>query len=104
MLLPFIPPSKDLYLPDYTGFFILPVTPGLQRPVEPDRSGTRAVIDAATAIPAFVRMKYNGRFALLGVGDIDIYLANLHAVITPVASIRIEQNHLIGCRDIGDGH
>jgi hypothetical protein len=48
-------------------------------------------------------MKDDGRFSLFRIGYINIYRADLNTMITPVASLRIEYNRLIGCCDIGEG-
>jgi hypothetical protein len=85
-------------------FLILPVSSGLKRPVEFYGTGSRAVIRAATAVPAFIRVKNNGRFSLFGVGNINIYLANLNAVITPVAYFRVKNDRLVWRDNIRHGH
>jgi hypothetical protein len=85
-------------------FLILPVSSGLKWPVEFYGTGPRAVICAATAVPAFIRVKNNGRFSLFGVGNIDIYLANLNAVITPVAYFRVKNDRLVWRDNIGHCH
>jgi hypothetical protein len=50
---------------DFSGGFVLPVAPLLERPVELDSPGAGAIIDTAAAIPAFVGMEDNWRFAPL---------------------------------------
>jgi len=47
----------------------------------------RTLNNAAAAIPAFFRMQDDRRFAFLGVGDVNVHLADLDAMVTPVALI-----------------
>jgi hypothetical protein len=86
--------SRNLYLVDFPGRFILPITPLLQRPVQSNGSGAGAVINTTAAIPAFIRVQYHGRLAFLRIGHIYIYLADFHAVIAPVTDIRIESDRI----------
>jgi hypothetical protein len=78
-----------------SGSFIFPVSSLLQRPVEYDGPRARAIINAAAAIPAFIGMQYDRRFAFLRMGNIHIYLADLHTMVTPVADILIENNRIV---------
>ena len=89
-----------LYLVDFSGGFVLPVAPLLERPVELDSPGTGAIIDTAAAIPAFVGVKNNRRFALLGMGYINVYLADFNTMVAPIADIRIENHGVVRCSDI----
>jgi len=80
---------------DFSGGLVLPVPPVLQRPIKFYRAGAGAIINTAAAIPAFIRMQNHRRFAFLGVGYINIYLADLHTVIAPVADILVKRHWLI---------
>ena len=74
---------------------VLPVPAGLKRPVKWNGSGTRAIICAASAIPAFLWMQNNRRLAFLGMRYIYVYLADFHAMIAAVAYIRIENYRIV---------
>jgi hypothetical protein len=89
--------SKRLDLMDFSGGLVLPVSPLLERPIKYNGPRARAIINATTTIPAFIRMEYNRRFAFLGMGNINIYLADFHAVVAPVADILIENYWTVGC-------
>ena len=39
----------------------------------------------------------------MGIGNINIYLANLHAAVAPIADFRVEDYRSIGCNYIGEG-
>jgi hypothetical protein len=75
----------------------------LQRPVKCDRAGTGTIINAAAAIPAFVRMQYDRRLAFLGMGYINIDRADFYAMVAAVTDIRIENHRIVGCSNIGNG-
>ena len=75
---------------DFAGGLILPIPPLLQRPVELHGAGTRTVVGAATAIPAFFRMQDDRRLAFLGMGYEHVNLACLYTGIAPVADLRVE--------------
>ncbi len=85
---------------DFPRFLVLPVPPLLERPVELDGAWTRTIICTATAIPAFFRVQDNGRFTLLRMRYIDIYLACFYTNVAPVADIRIEYYRLVRCGNI----
>jgi hypothetical protein len=85
---------------DFSGGFILPVAPLLERPVELASPGAGAIVDTAAAVPAFVGMKDNRRFALLGVGYINVYLADFNTMIAPVAYIGIKNHGVVRCCDV----
>ena len=93
-----------LDLMDFAGCLVLPVTPVLQRPVKRDSPGTGTIIDTAAAVPAFIRMQDNWRFAFLGVGYVNIYLADFYTMVAPVAYLRIESHRLVRCSNIRHGH
>jgi len=88
----------------FSGSFILPVPPMLQCPVKLYRAGAGTIINTAAAVPALIRMQYHWRLALLGVGDININLANFHAVVAPVTDILVKSNRIIRCRQIRYGN
>jgi hypothetical protein len=85
-----IPFVRGLNLMDFPGLFVLPVPPQRQRPVKLYSPWNWAVIDAATAVPAFFRMQDNRRFPLLRMGYIYIYLACLHAGVAADTDILVE--------------
>jgi hypothetical protein len=88
---------------DLSGSLVLPVWPGLERPVERDSSGTGTIIHTAAAIPALIRVQDHGGLTLLGIRDIDINLADFNAMIAAVAVIGIECDLLVGRGHIGHG-
>jgi len=92
-----------LDLMDFSGGLVLPVPSLLQRPVKCDRTGTGTIINAAAAIPAFIRMQYHRRFAFLGMGDINIDLANFYAMVATVTDILVENHRIVGCGNIRNG-
>lgn len=92
-----------LYSEDFACFLIPPVSPLLQRPVEPDRSRIRAVVNTAAAVPALVRMQDYRRLASLRIGNKNIYLAHFHAFIAALADIGVKNNGRIGRNNIGQG-
>jgi len=71
----------------------------LQRPVESD-GPLRAIVNAAAAIPAFIRVQDYGRLAFFRVGDKDVYLANLDAGVAAVAFLGIIENRVAGADGI----
>ena len=77
----------------FPGSFILPESPVLQCPFEGNSPGTGTIVNAAAAIPAFFWMQDNRRFTFLGMGYVNVYLADFHAMVAPVTYFRIE-NHL----------
>ncbi len=89
---------------NFSGGFVLPVPPRLYRPVEFNSPGPGTIINAAATIPAFLRMQYYRRLALLRMRYIYVYLADLHAVIAPVADIRIENHRTVRCHNIRHSH
>ena len=86
---------------DLAGGLILPVRPGLQRPIERDGSRPRTIIDTAAAIPALIRVQDQGRLALPGIRNIDIDLADFHTMIAAIAAFGIESDRLVGRGHIG---
>jgi hypothetical protein len=88
---------------NFSRSFVFPVASLLQRPIKDDGPRARAVVDTTTTIPAFIRMQYNGRFAFLGVGNINIYLADFHTMVTSVADILIKDYRIIRCGNIRNG-
>ena len=98
----FIVPT--LYLPYLSCLLILPVCPGLQGPVEFYGAFRRAIVCAASAIPAFVGMKNNGWHTLFGMRDIHVDLACLDTSVTPGAKFRVKNDRLIWRDNIGHCH
>jgi hypothetical protein len=88
---------------NFSGSLIFPIGPGLERPVESDGSWTRAVVNAAAAVPAFIRMQDHGRLPFFGIRNIDIDLADFNTMVAAVAALGIESDGLVGCSDIGHG-
>ena len=89
--------SRLLTIPqDLARGFVLPVSPLLYRPVEGNSAGAGAIVNAAAAVPAFIGMQYDRRFAFPGVGDIDIHLADFHAMVAPVADIGMKNHRGVG--------
>jgi hypothetical protein len=84
---------------DLAGRFVLPVTALLERPIEGD-GALRAIINAASAVPAFIRMQDYRRLAFFRVGDKDIYLADLHAGVAAIALFSIINNRVAGADGI----
>jgi hypothetical protein len=80
---------------DFSSGLVLPVPSLLQRPVKCDSPGTGTIINTATAIPAFFGMQRNRRFAFLGMGYINIYLADFYTMVAPIANIRIEDHRTV---------
>ena len=72
---------------DFSGGLIFPVTAMLKRPLKFNRPGAWAIIDTGTAIPAFFRVQDDGRLTFDRIGNIDVNLADLDAVIAAVAFI-----------------
>jgi hypothetical protein len=92
--------SYKLNLVDFPGGFVLPERAVLQRPVELYGARAGAIVNAAAAVPAFVRMQYYRRLAFNGIGDINIYLADFHAVIAPVADFFVKSYRAVRCGGI----
>lgn len=87
---------------DLTGFFAFPVASLLQRPVEFDGAGTRTIVDAGAAIPAFLRMQDNRALVLFGIGDENIHGAVFHTRVAPVAYLGIKNCRSARCCYIGN--
>ncbi len=83
------------------GGFILPVTPLLHRPVKAYRAGAGAIVNAAAAVPAFIRVQNDWGFLFFRIGDKDIYLADFHAVVAAGTDIRIENYRISRADNIG---
>jgi hypothetical protein len=62
-----------------------------------------AIIHAAAAIPAFLRMQYNRRFAFLGIRNVNIYLTSFNTLVASIAFLRVKNDWSIGSWDIGQG-
>jgi hypothetical protein len=62
-----------------------------------------AIIYTAAAIPAFLGMQDDRRFAFLGIGDVNVYLTGFDTLITSVAFLRVKNDWSTGSRDIGQG-
>jgi hypothetical protein len=75
---------------DFSGGLIFPIPTMLKRPVKFDCPGTGTIIGAATAIPTFFRVQDNRWFSFLRMGYIHIDLADLHAMIAPIADFLVE--------------
>jgi hypothetical protein len=86
-----------LELMDLSGFLVLPVSPQFEREIKFNGSGSRTIDSTASAIPAFLGMQDDGRPALLGMRDINIDLARLHADVASVTDFRIEYHRVIRC-------
>ena len=67
-------------------------------------SGTGAIDDATTTIPAFIRMKDDRGLAFYFAGDIDIHLADLDTEVAAVAVPGIVPQRIEGRGLRGDGH
>jgi hypothetical protein len=80
---------------------VFPVGPLLHRPVEGYSPGVGTLIDTAAAVPALIGMQYYRWFAFLGVGYKYVYLADLHAGVTTIADIGIENYRISGADNIG---
>ena len=85
-----------------TGGFVLPVPSQLEREVELDGPGTGTIVGAAAAIPAFLGMKNDGRFALLRMRDVDVNLACIHTDVASVADLWVKNHRVIRCNNIGN--
>jgi hypothetical protein len=48
-------------------------------------------------------MQYDRRLAFLGMGYININLANFYAMVATITDLRIENHRIVGCRDIRNG-
>jgi hypothetical protein len=80
---------------DFSSGLVLPVPSLLQRPVKCDRPGTGTIINTAATIPAFFGMQDHRRFAFLGMGYINIYLADFHAMVASIADILVEDHWIV---------
>jgi hypothetical protein len=87
----------------FSGSLVLPVGPGLERPVERDSSGTGTIVNTTAAIPALIRVQDHGGLTLLGIRYINIDLTDFDAMIAAVAAIGIKSDRLIGCGYIRHG-
>jgi len=93
--------SSALGSEDVAGFLVFPISSLLQRPIECGGSGTRAVIDAGAAIPAFLGMQDDRAPALVGIRDEYIDGAVVYTRIAPVAYLGIENDRSARSRRIG---
>jgi hypothetical protein len=96
-----VPGGLDLV--DFSGGLVLPVPSLLQRPVKFNGPGPGTIIYTATAIPAFVRMQYDRRFAFLRIGHEHVYLADIYTGVAPIADIWIKDYRIIRCDNIRHG-
>jgi hypothetical protein len=94
--------SAILYLADFPGVLVLPVSSSLKRPVELDGPGTGAIDRTGTTIPALFGMQDNRGFSFLGMGYIYINRAYLYTDIAPGTKFGIEKHRLVRCRNIRD--
>jgi hypothetical protein len=62
----------------------------LQRPVEINSPGAGTIDDAATAIPAFIRMKDDRRITFYRIGYIYVHLTDFDTPVTPDTYLGIE--------------
>jgi hypothetical protein len=62
----------------------------LQRPVEINGPGAGTIDDAATAIPAFIRMKDDRRITFHRIGYIYVYLTDFDTSVTSDTYLGIE--------------
>ena len=82
------------------GFFF-PWSSLLQGPIEGNGSRIPAVHDAATAVPAFIRMENDRRAPIFGIGNIDVHLAYIDADVAACAKISTESHRRTRSRHIG---
>jgi hypothetical protein len=86
-----------------SGGLSLPANALHQRMVECDRSLPGTFLHATTAVPAFLRVEDDRGFALLGIGYENFHRADIHAPVTSVADLGIEQHGPAGPGQIGNG-
>jgi hypothetical protein len=60
-----------------------------------------AIIYTAAAIPAFIWMQDNRRVAFLGIGNVNVYLTALDALVTSIAFLWVKMDWSIGSLHIG---
>jgi hypothetical protein len=94
--------STVLYLADFPGVLVFPVSSRLKRPVELDGPGTGAIDGTGTTIPALLGMQDNRGFPFLGMGYIYINRAYLYTDIAPGTKFGIEKHRLVRSRNIRD--
>jgi hypothetical protein len=95
-------PVSDLFLvipQDLPRSFVFPVSPLLDRPVK-GNGLIGAIVDAAAAVPAFIRVQDNRGFSFFRVGDKDINLADLHAGVASGTEIGVVNYGISGADDI----
>jgi hypothetical protein len=85
-------------------FLVLPVSSGLKWPIEFYSTFHRTIVYATSTIPAFIRMKNNGRHTVFGMRDIHVDLACLDAIVTSGAIIRVKNDWLVWCDNIRHRH
>jgi hypothetical protein len=73
----------------------------IQRIFDFDRSLYRAVKNARTAKPAFIRIQYNRRFAFFGAGDHHIGTAHFNALLAADTKLRANEYRLIWRHRVG---
>ena len=95
--------SHQSGLEHLTGFSAFPISSLLERPVEFYGPGTRAVVDASAAIPAFLGMQDDRALTLFRIGDENIRRAAVDTNIASVAYFRIEDSGSAWRRYIGNG-
>jgi hypothetical protein len=85
---------------DLPGSLIFPISALLHWPVE-GYSAFRAIVDAAAAVPAFIRVQDDRWFAFFRVGDKGIDLAVFHTGVTAVTKIGIVNQRISRTDNIG---
>ncbi len=85
---------------DLSCSLVLPVSPLLHWPIK-GYSTSRAVIDTAAAVPAFIRVQDDRGLTFFRVGDKDIYLAVLHTGVTASTDFSIIDYRVSGADNIG---
>ena len=92
---------KRNIIPEYLARnLVFPGASLLQRPVEANSSGTWALVDATTAIPAFIGMKDDRRFTFYRIGYKYVYLADFDTLITSIAYLRVEYDRCVRSSDV----
>jgi hypothetical protein len=84
--------NHDLGPENPTAVLTFPVSSLLQRPVEFDGLGARAIVDASAAIPAFLGMQDDRALAPLGIRDEDVDGAAVHTDVATVADFMIKDD------------
>jgi hypothetical protein len=85
---------------DFSGRLVLPVAAGLERKLKGHGAGAGAIVNAAAAVPAFIRMEDNRGFTLNGIRDVNINLADFNAMVAAVADFLVKDHRGAGGGDI----